>query len=151
MQRLRKVLIIPFLFLLPLTSFASEQTEFRQHVSHVHGIAQLNLALANNELLIEFESPAADIVGFEHEPRNDNEKAAYQKALGILRVGERMFKFPQAAGVRLEKSVVKILEDDFQPSKKMLDPSTGNAQFCSYCGTMLEEDLVFCENCGNKI
>jgi len=50
-----------------------------------------------------------------------------------------------------EKSMVKRLEDDFQPSKKMLDSTTGNAQFCSYCGTMLEEGLVFCENCGNKI
>ena len=86
---------------------ASDPGEFRQHGSHVHGIAHLNLALANNTLFIEFESPAVDIVGFEHEPRNKEEQAAFPKALGILRVGERMFTFSPDAGVRLEKSIIK--------------------------------------------
>ena len=84
-----------------------EGDTFRQHGTHVHGVASLNIALADNELFIEFESPAIDIVGFEHEPGTDEEKATFQKALGILRVGNRMFAFSPDAGVRLEKSVIK--------------------------------------------
>ena len=81
----------------------------RQQKAHVHGIAHLNLVMTDNELYIEFESPAADIVGFEHEPRNEEEKAALQKAFGILRAGKRMFTFSQDADVQLQKSVVKTV------------------------------------------
>ena len=50
-----------------------------------------------------------------------------------------------------EKPIIKQIGKDFQPSKKMLDPTTGEAQFCSYCGIILEENLIYCSNCGNKI
>lgn len=81
--------------------------ESRQHGAHVHGVAHLNLALEANELYLEFTSPAADIIGFEYEPKTEEEKSAMQKALGKLRAGERMFKCSPGAGVRLEQSVVK--------------------------------------------
>lgn len=80
---------------------------YKQHSAHVHGIAHLNLAMENNELYIEFISPAADIVGFEHTPETEEEKSAMQKAAGKLRVGKRMFEFSPNAGVRFEKAVVK--------------------------------------------
>ena len=81
--------------------------EKHQHKAHVHGVAHLNVALEDNELYIEFISPAADIVGFEHEPQTKEEKTAMQKALGKLRSGKRMFKCSPGAGVQLEKSVLK--------------------------------------------
>lgn len=37
---------------------------------------------------------------------------------------------------------------DFVPSRKV---SSGDAKFCDYCGITLEENLRFCNNCGNKI
>ena len=79
----------------------------KQHKAHVHGVAHLNIALEHNALYMEFISPAADIVGFEHTPETEKEKSAMQKALGKLRSGKRMFEFPEDAGVRLEKAVVK--------------------------------------------
>ncbi len=99
-------LIIAVLFYLfsaqPVTA-----EEHKQHAAHVHGIAQLNLAMENNELYIELISPAADIIGFEHTPETKEEKSAMQKAVGKLRVGKRMFEFSKEAGVRFEKAVVK--------------------------------------------
>ena len=80
---------------------------YKQQEAHVHGVAHLNLALESNELFIEFTSPAADIVGFEHEPKTKEEKSAMQKALGRLRAGKRMFICSPGAGVQLEKSIVK--------------------------------------------
>jgi hypothetical protein len=77
---------------------------YKQQKAHVHGVAHLNLALESNELFIEFTCPAADIVGFEHEPKTEEEKSAMQKALGKLRVEERMFKCSPGASVQLEKS-----------------------------------------------
>lgn len=80
---------------------------YKQQKAHIHGVAHLNLALESNVLLIEFTSPAADIVGFEHEPKTEEEKSAMQKALGKLRLGERMFKSSPGAGVSLEKAIIK--------------------------------------------
>ena len=62
---------------------------YKHHKAHVHGVAHLNMALENNELYIEFTSPAADIVVFKHEHKTEEEKSTKQKALGRLRVGER--------------------------------------------------------------
>ena len=98
------------LLLLCLNGFNPPEIQaekIRHHKAHVHGVAHLNVAMENNELYIEFTSPAADIVGFEHEPQTKEEKTAMQKALGKLRSGKRMFKCSPGAGVQLEKSVVK--------------------------------------------
>ena len=50
-----------------------------------------------------------------------------------------------------EKVAVKHIEKDFQPSKKLINSTTGEAEFCDYCGIILEENLIYCSNCGNKI
>ena len=40
---------------------------------------------------------------------------------------------------------------DFVPSKKYNQNRIDKAKFCDYCGIILEEDVSFCTNCGNKI
>ncbi|MHA1954410.1 MAG: hypothetical protein ACXAAM_03515 [Candidatus Heimdallarchaeaceae archaeon] len=50
-----------------------------------------------------------------------------------------------------EKPVIRQVGSDFKPSKKMINSTTGETEFCDYCGIMLEKDLIFCMNCGNKI
>jgi len=72
------------------------------HDSHVHGIALINVALEKSELYIELESPAANIVGFEHAPSSEKEKKAVKKAFAILKTGEKVFKATSSAGVTLE-------------------------------------------------
>lgn len=51
-----------------------------QHAAHVHGEAHLSIAAAEGELYIEFESPAANMVGFEHPPQSQKEKLALEAA-----------------------------------------------------------------------
>ena len=53
---------ILFTLLLPLFLIAKVHAE----EAHIHGLATLTLALEGNSLEIEFESPAANLVGFEH-------------------------------------------------------------------------------------
>ena len=101
-------LIFTVLIFYTIGGAQSAQAEgHKQHKAHVHGIAHLNLALDHHELYIEFISPAADIVGFEHTPKTEKEKSAMQKALGKLRVGDRIFTFSPGADVRFEKAVVQ--------------------------------------------
>ena len=75
----------------------------RQHGAHVHGIAALNLALEGQEVHIEFDSPAANIVGFEHAPSSEADHAALDKAVATLKDGDRLFKFNADAGCQMEK------------------------------------------------
>ena len=80
--------------------------EHRQHGAHVHGIAALNLVLEGQEVHIEFDSPAANIVGFEHAPSSEADHAALDKAVATLKDGDRLFRFNAAAGCRMEKADV---------------------------------------------
>lgn len=88
--------------------------EYRQHGSHVHGIASLNLAAENGEIHIELDSPAANIVGFEHRPSSEVEHAALDKAVAKLKQGSQLFAFNASAGCSLEKAQVEsaLLQDN---------------------------------------
>ncbi len=57
---------------LPLSVAASDK--------HVHGEAEIYLAINDHKVLIELESPAANIVGFEHQPNNDKQARAIRQA-----------------------------------------------------------------------
>jgi len=52
--------------------------------AHVHGQAQALVAMDNGVLEIEFESPAMNIVGFEHAPQTDQQKTIVETAKKIL-------------------------------------------------------------------
>ncbi len=61
------------------------QTEFRQSGAHVHGVAKLTVLQDRNTLLIELESPAVNIVGFEHAPQDDAQVSRIENALTLLK------------------------------------------------------------------
>lgn len=83
-----------------------DDREKRQHDAHVHGIAALNLALEGQEVHVELDSPAANIVGFEHAPSSEADHAALDKAVATLKDGDRLFRFNAEAGCRMEKANV---------------------------------------------
>ena len=80
--------------------------EYRHHKAHAHGVAHLNVAVEGNDLYIELFSPAANIVGFEHHPRTEKQKAAVNKAIEKLQAGEALFVFSPGAEGKLTKSKV---------------------------------------------
>jgi len=88
--------------------------EHRQHDAHVHGIAALNLALEGDEVHIELDSPAANIVGFEHAPASEADHAALDKAVATLKSGDQLFLFNKEAGCRMEKAMIAsaLLEEE---------------------------------------
>jgi len=67
------------------------------HETHVHGEAQLLIALEGNSLEIEFLSPAANIVGFEHLPVNTVQRQAVESAIDTLKQASLLFSFPPTA------------------------------------------------------
>lgn len=59
--------------------------------AHVHGIAKLRVAVDGNILTLGFESPLDNLLGFEHMPRNDKQKAAVHALAVCLNKPETLF------------------------------------------------------------
>ena len=64
----------------------------------MHGEASLAIAAEDNELAFELRSPLANIVGFEHDPRTDEERTALATAAADLLMGASLFLPNNEAG-----------------------------------------------------
>jgi Protein of unknown function (DUF2796) len=81
--------------------------EFEERAAHEHGKVTINVALEETQLVIELDSPAVNIVGFEHEPRTDGERAAVRKASDILKSGKGLFGLSKDALCMFEGADIK--------------------------------------------
>jgi Protein of unknown function (DUF2796) len=87
-----------------LLTHPSSAEEFEQHPPHEHGKVTINAALDGNQLVIELDSPAVNVVGFEHKPRNDDERTAVSAAAKLLGNGRGLFTLPKEARCQFEKA-----------------------------------------------
>ncbi len=99
--------ILAFAIMLTAVSSRTQAGEKRHHDAHVHGVAHLNAAVEGTRLHLEFSSPAANIVGFEHEPRTPEQKDGVRNAIEKLEDGSKLFILSSEAQCRLSKSSVK--------------------------------------------
>lgn len=116
-----KHLISAFFTIALLVGGPVQAEDKRHHGAHVHGVAQLNVAIEGNNIYIEFFSPAANIVGFEHHPRTHEQKNAVKEAVNELLAGASLFLLSAKSESRLVKSSVDtdIVEDaDHHPESE---------------------------------
>jgi hypothetical protein len=85
------------IFFCALASTPAGAAEFAQRAAHEHGKVTINAALDGSQLVIELDSPAINVVGFEHEPRTDDERAAVRSAADLLKSGRSLFGMPKEA------------------------------------------------------
>ncbi|MCO6058937.1 DUF2796 domain-containing protein [Pseudomonas sp. MOB-449] len=98
----RLLLALPFA-LLPLAAAQANEHE-HDHGSlgaHEHGVAQLNAALDGKTLELELESPAMNLVGFEHAAKSDADKARVAAARAGLEKPLELFALPAEAGCKV--------------------------------------------------
>ena len=77
------------------------------HGAHEHGAAELTVALDGQALVIELISPLDNLVGFEHAPANDTQRAALVEAGRLLSDADAMFALPVAAACRFEHADIE--------------------------------------------
>lgn len=82
------------------------------HGAHEHGHGHLNLVFDGNQLMIELQAPAADLVGFEHAAKSDEEKAQYAKAVAQLKQPDALLRFDPAAGCTLTQQALQAAKED---------------------------------------
>lgn len=80
---------------------AAEQTP------HVHGAATLNIAVEGDAVLMEFDSPVINLLGFEHAPVSDEQQALLLPVRKTLQQAHRLFSFA-AASCQLESADVQM-------------------------------------------
>ncbi len=66
--------------------------------SHQHGLASLNVVVDGSTIFIEFESPWANLTGFEHSPSTEEQHALLNDALVQLGNADSLFSFPDSEG-----------------------------------------------------
>ena len=95
------------LSLLAAASLPSAAHAQHTHGAHEHGAAELTVALDGQALVIELISPLDNLVGFEHAPANDAQRAALAEAGRLLSDADAMFALTAAAACRFEQADIE--------------------------------------------
>ena len=101
----RLLLALPFA-LLPLVVAHAADEHDHEHGSlgaHEHGVGRLNAALDGQTLELELESPAMNLMGFEHVATTDADKAKVAAVRAQLEKPLVLFNLPTAAGCVIAK------------------------------------------------
>jgi hypothetical protein len=61
---------------------------------HVHGTGELHVVIEANRLTIELHSPLENLLGFEHAPRTDKQRAAVKTMVEKLKESSKLFGVP---------------------------------------------------------
>lgn len=112
-MRLSHLLVLS-LSLSALTVYA--ETE-EQHGKHEHGVASLSIALDSKGLEISLDSPAANVVGFEHKPSTDEQSQQVAKVKAQLETPASLFEIPAAAecsltNTELQAELIQVSSDN---------------------------------------
>ena len=99
--------------LLPLPAVAAKTA------AHVHGVASLEVAIDGGTLTLQFETPLANLLGFEHAPRNEKQKQAVRAMADRLRQAGAVFTPSPAA--RCSATSVELESPLLQPSPQSGD------------------------------
>lgn len=84
-----------------IAAFPAFAEDSRALDAHEHGVGTMNIAVDDTAVVIEFEAPGADIVGFEYVAERDDDLAAIDAALSLLSAPLDLFVLPAAAGCKV--------------------------------------------------
>lgn len=111
----KQVLALSVGFIISTSNYAQETAV--QLEAHQHGVVELNIALDDQQLMLELTAPGNDIVGFEHSPETEAEKAVLNRSLQILNNPQALFSFNKSAdcklqGLSISESFSKLESDE---------------------------------------
>ncbi|MBH3411922.1 MULTISPECIES: DUF2796 domain-containing protein [Pseudomonas] len=143
----RLLLALPFA-LLPLAVAHAHDDHDHDHAhgtlaAHEHGVAKLNAVLDGNTLELELDSPAMNLVGFEHMASSDADKAKVAAVRQQLEQPLKLFALASAAGCKEDQQELESplfgdaakADDDGDEHEKGHVHSDINAHYQLTCAT----------------
>ncbi len=103
--------------------------------AHRHGVAYMQLAVEQTQVVLAMEIPLDSLVGFERAPRNEAERKAGADALAKMKEAGALFKFDAAAACRLKESTVEapVLEGKTPSTARTDEHAQLEASFVFVC------------------
>ena len=86
---------------------AEEKDEHREHGAHEHGHASLSIISEKNELVVSLETPAMNVFGFEHKPKNEKQNEVVHEAVEDLEKFGSLLTLDVSANCSVVKAEVK--------------------------------------------
>lgn len=77
------------------------------HGAHVHGTASLDVAIDGNTLSIDLDTPADNLLGFEHAPRSAADKQQASRVAALLAQPEKLFRINPEARCSADKPLLQ--------------------------------------------
>ena len=99
MMLINRLILVSAMMFLSLPAFSAGK--------HVHGEAELFVAIEGGQVLIELESPADNILGFEHQPRTAAQKKTLEKSLKALADYRSLVNVAEAAACQQVKANIE--------------------------------------------
>ena len=87
-----------------LTSTLWGNTAIAEKV-HVHGVANMFIAIEGNKVSVEMESPAGNILGFEHAPSTSEQQQILEESLARLSQHSAVVTFTEANCQQVKQSI----------------------------------------------
>ena len=115
-----KAKVRPLLYAIAIYGLASSNTL----AQHVHGVVELGVVLEGNTVAVSLSAPLSDVVGFEHEPKNEEQVAQIQQAASVLSDADAMFGLAEAAQCEVADT---IIDGPAWVEKHLADESIGTA------------------------
>ncbi len=106
---MRRLLLALPVALLPLTAVAHDAHDHEHGTlgAHEHGVASLNVALDGNTLELALDSPAMNLVGFEHAATSEADKAKVAHVRQQLADPQTLFALNAAAGCSVSRQTLE--------------------------------------------
>jgi hypothetical protein len=82
------------------------------HGPHVHGTAELHVAVESKAVAIELHGPLENLLGFEHAPRTDSQRAALTAMTDKLNRPEMLFRLSKAASCKANPTRIVLPFND---------------------------------------
>jgi hypothetical protein len=97
----RQLLTLSIALPLSLNALAHDHDEHTSLDAHEHGVASLNLAIEGAQVQLQLDSPAMNLLGFEHAASSPEDIAKVKAVQAQLQQADQLFRFPAAAGCTL--------------------------------------------------
>lgn len=126
--------------------------EKRHRDAHVHGVAEVNIAVEGSKADVEFRAPADSVMGFEHEAKSEGDKKKRDAALELLRTKkDQLVLFDSKLGCKSSEMKTAVVEEKGERSKQQAGKSERGHKDQKKSGEHREVHGTFSVACGKSL